>query len=139
MKNKIKLNGKKYLIPNLKKHSVFDYVKLIKASSGAVLGYEVLFNVAYFSKRYRKYITVEAKDISDGATTAPDIDSFSWLFHDEVCEEGAFNDGTKATNWQASKILSDILSEEGKWFRAKTWFAATWLFGGGKARKNGML
>ena len=140
MKNStLLIYGKKYTIVNLKKDSVFDYVEKIKADSGVVLGYRVLKNIAYYSKRYKKWITVEAKDISDGATSAPDIDSFGWIFHDEVCEEGSFDDGTKCNNWQASMILRDILDEENRYIRKHTWFISTWLFGGGEARKNGMF
>ena len=76
---------------------------------------------------------------SDGATGALDINSFSWLVHDKICYEGKFSDGSPCNNWQASQVLSDILKDEGKWFRSKTWFVATWLFGGGNARKNGMM
>ncbi len=122
-----------------RKESVFDFVKLIKASDGAVLGYTVKHQLNYYSARYKKWVTVEAGDVSDGATNAPDIDSFCWLFHDAVCNSGKFSDGSTCDNWQASTILSDILRDEGKWIRAITWFAATYALGGGKARDNGMF
>ena len=92
----------------------------------------------YYSWRYDKFVTVKAGFESDGATGARDINSLSWWVHDVLCDFGVFDDGTPCTNWQASMILSDILKAEGRWFRARSWFVATWLFGGGKARDNGM-
>lgn len=92
----------------------------------------------YYSWRYDKFVTVKAGFESDGATGARDINSLSWWVHDVLCDYGVFDDGTPCNNWQASAILSDILKAEGRWFRARTWFVMTWLFGGGKARDNGM-
>ena len=104
-----------------------------------MLGYRVLQDIAYFSLRYGKWIGVEKGDRSDGATCAPDLDSFGWIFHDELCNDGIFEDGSKCNNWQASHVLTDIMAVEGRWFRARTWFWATWFGGGGKARDNGMF
>ena len=117
--------------------------------------YKVLKNIYYFSKRYGKTIFVEKGFTSDGATGALDIFgdvnviiiktkeprlvSKSFLIHDKLCETGKFEDGTKCTNWQASQILSDILLAEGRKYRGKYWFWFTFLFGGGKARENGMI
>jgi len=92
----------------------------------------------YYSKRYNKYVTVEKGYESDGATGARDIDSKGWWVHDVLCEFGLFDDDTPCNNLQASRILSDILKKEGYWFRSRSWFVMTWLFGGGLARKNGM-
>ena len=128
-----------YILVDVKNGSVFDYIEKIKAEDGKVLGYKLLENIAYYSRRYRKHITCEKGDRSDGATSAPDIDSFCWIFHDELCVEGAFDDGSVCNNWQASSVLSDILKDEGRWFRARTWHYATWLFGGGEARENGLI
>lgn len=128
----------KFKFVDVKVMSVFDYVKMIKASDGSVIGYRVKRNLMYYSPRYNKNIKVFTGDVSDGATCAPDINSFGWLFHDELCATGKFADGSECTNLQASAVLSDIMSEEGRWFRRVTWFTATWLFGGGRARKNGM-
>lgn len=120
--------------------SIYEYVEPIKTGSGVVIGYRVIKSKSYFSKRYQKRIDILKTDKPyDGATGAFDIDSLGWLFHDVLCRDGCFADGTKCTNWQASMVLSEILAEEKRWFRAKTWFVATWLFGGGKARKNGMF
>jgi len=92
----------------------------------------------YHSKRYDKDVTVPRGYKSDGATGAKDIKSLSWWVHDKLCDSGVFDDGSDCNNLQASMILSDILKSEGRWIRARTWFVATWLFGGGKARDNGM-
>ena len=120
------------------KHKASDYfLKIVDAKGDDA--YIVLVDLWYFSKRYNKWIVCEKGDVSDGATGAFDIDSFSWLFHDEVCNTGKFNDATKLTNWQASSIVHDILLEEGRCIRAKTWRYATFLAGGGEARDNGML
>lgn len=83
----------------------------------------------YKSKRYKKTITVFANDAdrSDGATGAYDINSKSWWVHDKLCKTELFNDGSKCSNWQASNVLRDILREENRWFRANTWFIATFL------------
>lgn len=132
-------HNEQFRIINVKTQSVFDFVNVISATDGKKLGYEVKENLAYWSVRYRKWVTIKKGDKSDGATSAPDIDSWCWLIHDDLCNFGVFEDGSKCTNWQASKILSDILRTEGKWLRSFTWFTATWLFGGGKARGNGMF
>lgn len=95
-------------------------------------------DLKYYSKRYDKYVSVPKGYQSDGATGAKDIDSNGWWVHDKLCGTGKFDDGTPCTNIQASLVLYDILKSEGRWFRARTWLAATWLFGGGKARDNGM-
>lgn len=101
--------------------------------------YKAPIEIKYFSPRYKKFVTVPKGYVSDGATGASDIYSKAWWVHDMLCDRGTWDDGTPVTNWQASSVLSDILKDEGRWFRARTWFVATWLFGGGKARDNGML
>lgn len=105
--------------------------------------------IYYYSKRYNKFITVPKEYESDGATGALDVSFKGFMVHDWICGNwsgngpkpigGQFDDGTKINNWQASQILSDILRDEGRWFRKYTWFWATWLRGGGKARDNGMF
>ncbi len=94
--------------------------------------------LVYYSERYDKYVTVPKGYTSDGATGAIDIRSDSWWVHDKLCDFGLFDDLSPCNNLQASAILSDILKDEGRWIRARTWFVMTWLFGGGAARKNGM-
>lgn len=93
----------------------------------------------YFSPRYEKWVTVPKGYLSDGATGASDIFSDSWWIHDKLCDTGTWDDGTCCSNWQASHVISDILQVEGRWIRARRWFWATWLIGGGKCRENGMF
>ena len=83
---------------------------------------------------------------SDGATgfLVPDIWSQCWWVHDWLCDHGHWSDPdsagkpVKCTNWDASRVLGDILRTEGHRCRCHTWRWATWLFGGGKCRENGM-
>lgn len=95
--------------------------------------------IRYFSERYQKWVIVPVDYPSDGATFASDIYSDSWWVHDKLCDTGTWEDGTCVSNWQASQVLADILNDEGRWIRARRWFWATWLIGGGKCRENGML
>lgn len=100
--------------------------------------YRLCEEIVYESPRYKKTITIPAGRISDGATGAMDITSRGWWIHDELCLQGKWDDGTELTNWQCSQVLQDVLAEEGRYWQSKRWFWATWLFGGGKARENGM-
>lgn len=132
-------SGKLTRVINLLTESVFDFIQPILADDDTVLGYEVKQELTMYSTRYKKWITVKAGVKSDGATNAFDIDSFCWIFHDQLCNTGMFNDYSACNNLQASSILSDILQDEGRYFRRFTWFVATWIGGGGKARDNGMF
>ncbi len=90
--------------------------------------YIVVKDVHYYSSRYKKAITVKKGFISDGATGAPDIKSFSWLVHDWLYEKKCFDDGTPCSYKQANLILRDILVCEGHKFEAIIWYAAVELF-----------
>ena len=103
-----------------------------------MINYKLPVKIDYYSKRYDKFVTVPKGYGSDGVTGASDIYSNGWWVHDMLCDQGVFNDGTPCNNIQASTILHDILLSEGRWFRARSWWIATYLFGGGEARKNGM-
>ena len=98
----------------------------------------------YYSKRYDKWVNLELNMLSDGATGAMDIHSWSWWIHDKLCDTGKFEDGTECTNLQASRVIFDVLLSEWsikkpfRGIRAILWRPATFLFGGGEARKNGM-
>ena len=114
--------------------------------------YKNLKTIEYTSKRYGKTVLVPYGYYSDGATGAKDLrgdhpclkglrfvlSSRAWWVHDVLCDDGKWFDGTECNNWQASMVLKDILKEEGRWVRDFWWFTATWLFGGGKARENGL-
>ncbi len=89
-----------------------------------------------YSKRYNKWVYLPLAMKSDGATCARDLTgSWSWLFHDILCRDGHFTDGTPCTAWQASMILKDILCAEGRTFRRYTWKWATFLAGSWKNKK----
>lgn len=94
-------------------------------------GYVLDAPVTYYSPRYRKSITCPAVMWSDGASgPAVDVASLAWWVHDRVCETGTWDDGTACTPWQRSTVLADILRSEGRWFRARTWWAATLVWDG---------
>ncbi len=133
------IKGVNYHVVDVECERIWDFVQVIEAGDGKVLGYRLLQNIAYFNERYGKWVGAEKGDRYDGATGAKDLNSFGWIFHDELCADGIFEDGTLCTNWQASHVLTDIMQVEGYWFRTRSWFLATWLFGGGKARGNGMF
>jgi len=130
--------------PNFRKLTPFEkgYVDLMCQQEG--YKYVFLDNVTYESKKYNKKVTIKHGDLSDGATGAADINSLAWWVHDQLCRTGLFDDGSLCTNWQASKILRHILWEEWSFehpfriIRGLFWSPATWLFGGGKCRLNGM-
>lgn len=93
----------------------------------------------YHSPRYGKSVTLPDGYLSDGATGTFDIVTRAWWVHDKLCDVGMWDDGTKVSNWQASQVLQDILTEEGRVRQGIRWFWTTWLLGGGAARENGML
>lgn len=101
--------------------------------------YQLNTAITYRSPRYKKTVTVPAGRVSDGATGALDITSIGWWVHDELCRNGCWADGTRLSNWQCSQVLQDILADEGRRCQSKYWFWFTWMFGGGRARRNGML
>lgn len=117
---------------------IYKYLDVYTLPSGKK-GYRVMAPYVYISPRYNKTVVCPIGMTSDGATGAIDIDSMSWIVHDRLCDTGMFEDGTPCTNWQASMILSDILEREGRHVRKFTWLITTFLFGGGKARDNGMF
>jgi len=89
------------------------------------VAYELHEPIAYFSPRYKKWITA-AVGVYDGASgPAEDLVSEAWFIHDQLCNTGKFDDGTPCSNWQASWILSDLLGREGRWGRRWTWLVAT--------------
>lgn len=109
--------------------------------------------ISHVSLRYGETATVPAGYPSDGATFAIDIDSPCWFIHDRLCDSGKWDSGKKLTNWQCSRVISDVLHSEFKklWARGEYlialnrkarsiyWFWATFASGGGEARKNGLI
>ena len=125
-------------------------------------GYRVTKTFVYYSVRYNKYLTLEKGMYSDGATGFVDLGttkfwakilnriklkihpkiqtmaSADWfLIHDKACYTGAWDDGVKMANFVASTIAYDVLLSEGWKYLSKAIWLATWIFGGGAAKKNG--
>lgn len=93
-------------------------------------GYRLKKDIVYYSPRYRKYKTVPAGFISDGASgPAEDIVSVSWWVHDALCADYAWDDGSRCSVWQSSNVIRDILLDEGRYIRANRWFVATLVYG----------
>lgn len=85
--------------------------------------------ITYYSKRYKKYITLPAGMISDGASgPAEDIVSLSWWVHDRLCGTYRWDDGTYCSSWQSSMVMRDILLAEGRYIRANRWFVAVLIY-----------
>ena len=103
-------------------------------------GYEVTETYRYYSKLFNRYLTIEAGFFSDGATKAPDIeDTDAWFIHDKICQSGQWDDGTKISNFTASTVLAIEMFNDGYRRLSFWWWWATYLCGGGQARKNGMF
>ena len=114
-------------------------LKYIKNDIDEKKPYEALSFWRYHNKRYGKDVLIRIGDRSDGATWAKDIISCAWWAHDNLCENGCWEDGSLLSNWQCSMVLFDILKNEGRMIRAIRWLVWTFLFGGGKCRGNGMF
>ena len=106
-------------------------VKLMWTDSG----YTLLEDVMVYSERYKKWVIALTGETFDGASGAIDICPMAWIPHDVLCRDGCFADRTVCSNWMASIVISDQLKKYGFWFRARTWFAATFLFGGNNLKK----
>ncbi len=100
--------------------------------------YQCAESYIYYSTRYNRSVTVPLSFMSDGATGAPDLNTDAWWVHDVLCDKGTWDDGTPIDNWDASTVLGDILWHDGYRFLAVVWWWATWLYGGGVARENGL-
>ena len=90
-------------------------------------GYILDEDFTYYSPRYNKTVYLSKGMFSDGATSAPDFPTAGFWVHDRLCLDMKWSDGTPATRWQGSRVLSDILKDEGRWFRSLTWKYATYL------------
>lgn len=126
--------------------------------------YERLTELVYYSPMFNRTITVPAGRKSDGATGARDlgvtetgwrkwwdvvvryilksygsVETEAWWIHDELCLNGCWDDGHKISNFVCSTVLAVVLHGDGYTKEAIYWWFATFLFGGGQARKNGLL
>lgn len=93
-------------------------------------GYILLEDFWYYSERFDEWIHLEQGMFSDGASGAYDIHSASWWVHDKLTmyDQCYFLSGDSVSNYEASMILKDILSEEGRTFRSYSWFFSTWFY-----------
>ena len=114
--------------------SIYKYLAPIYA------GYEVILKPEdYFSKRYKKRLSVDEGYETDGATFYWDLDSFFWLWHDRATDKGKWKDGSHCSNWQASTLAFDILVSEKRYIHAPIVFAGTLLWGYTKQFFKGLL
>lgn len=113
--------------------------EVLPAGQSDGMKYKLLRRIRYYSPRYKKWVTCEVGMRSDGATGAKDLrGSLSWWVHDKLCERCTWDDGTPVSNWQASRVASDILKVEKRHFRRFTWKYFTFVLGGWKIkRRNG--
>lgn len=109
--------------------------------------YRQMYLLRWYSERYDKWLTVPIGYPMDGASgPAVDICSEAWPLHDKATPEpdkskwpkcafgwweddGKWDDGSDISLIQGSFILYDKLRQEGRWFRARTWFVATLVAG----------
>lgn len=91
--------------------------------------YEAQEGLVHVSDRTGKLVVVVQGQVRDGASGAIDIKSSAWWVHDQLCADARWYDRTPCTPLQAALELYDILRAEGRWFRARSWFLATLLFG----------
>ena len=66
----------------------------------------------YYSKRYKKWVTVPIGFECDGSTWSPNI-GWAWLFHDWLFYSGKWDDGTPILWREANMVMWDIMQEEG--------------------------
>ena len=138
---------------------VSDMMKYHKVPDGYVLDEEY----TYFSIRYNRSKTLLHGMWSDGATGFIDLGSDThvarvwnwfrkkihkvqndvcpeWFFvHDALCNDGTWDSGEKIDNWTASTVAGDILWADGWRLWSVPIWLATFFFGGGEARVNGMF
>ena len=57
---------------------------------------------SYYSRRYKKRVTVPIGFKCDGSTWSPNI-GWSWLFHDWLFANGKFDDGTPC-KWRQAEL-----------------------------------
>lgn len=126
--------------------------------------YQRLTELVYYSDMFNRSITIPAGRKSDGATGARDlgvketgwrglwargvqyvlksygsVETEAWWVHDELCNTGCWDDKTRISNFICSTVLAVILYKDGYRKESIYWWFATFLLGGGKARKNGLL
>lgn len=93
----------------------------------------------YFSKRYKKRLSMNLNDEFNGADYYFDINSWFWPWHDVAKRDGKWKDGSHCSNWQASVICWDVLVSENRYIHAPIVFTGTLLWGYTKQFFKGLL
>jgi hypothetical protein len=113
------------------------FSKLRKGLSDDGMKYCLHESASAYSRRYDRWIHIDAGTLSDGATGAKDLlSSWSWWFHDELCSNCCWSNGSPCSAKQASQVVSDILDDEGRDIRRWTWKFCTYWFGSRKIKKR---
>jgi hypothetical protein len=123
-----------------KLREMFDYIK-ISPDGNSGMKFMLLRDQAYWSKRYKHFIKAGSGFKWNGADWVTDLEedekmSNGPLMHDILINNAVWEDGSPVSNWQASKVLKDILKAEGHGIRARTWFVFTFLLGGANLKKK---
>jgi hypothetical protein len=117
-----------------------DYQKVIPAHCEG-MKFMTLRECSYHSPRYNRWIVAHQGFFWNGADWVDDLEdegtmSSAPMYHDVLCRYAIWDDGTPVSNWQASRVLRDILSAEGRSVRKRTWFWFTFLLGGNKIKRE---
>lgn len=81
------------------------------------------------SRIFKKTVICEYDFESDGATYAPDIDSYYWLVHDKLKKTRKWYDGKHCPNWKASVCAAEILYNEKRHLWVAPVFLGTLVYG----------
>lgn len=96
-----------------------------------------------------KTVTVPAGFLCDGSTGGPDIGD-SWVFHDWLYANHAWDGGVECTREQADALMYRVLKQEGQGLYARGFkalascdclglFGRAWESGGSKGREDFMM
>jgi hypothetical protein len=92
----------------------------------------------FYSVRYKKRILIPEGFPSNGANVVIDLCPTAFFLHDYGCVTGTWLDGSLMCNRELSTVYHDVLCAFGFRWLAKIRWIGTFLWGGGKARENGM-
>jgi hypothetical protein len=93
----------------------------------------------YFSKRYKKRLSINVSEEFNGADFYFDLNSWFWPWHDVAKRDRKWSDGTHLSNFKASVIAFDILISENRYIHAPIVFTGTLLWGYTKQFFKGLL
>ncbi len=127
-----------------KRHKRINWVegihyRRIDPDTHSGMKYEMLVEM-YHRGKHGRIKTIPQGRQSDGATRAKDLCPEAFFTHDEFCIDPYWDDGTPITNWEASREYRKILKRYGYSMRGWVRHYATFLFGGGRIKKqNGWI